>query len=83
MILQLVKIDRLICQDIIKKKIIMNLGIEGKKVIITGASQGIGLEIAELFSLEGASVTIISSNEKKLDKAFKTINKKSKKNKTF
>jgi 3-oxoacyl-[acyl-carrier protein] reductase len=61
----------------------MNLGIEGKKVIITGASQGIGLEIAELFSLEGASVTIISSNEKKLDKAFKTINKKSKKIKHF
>tara|TARA_Y100000590_G_C15719559_1_gene1013084 strand:- start:862 stop:1623 length:762 start_codon:yes stop_codon:yes gene_type:complete len=61
----------------------MNLGIKGKKVVITGASQGIGLEIAEQFSLEGASVTIISSNEKKLNRAFKTINKKSKKIKHF
>ena len=61
----------------------MKLGIKGKKVVITGASQGIGLEIAELFSREGAFVTIISSNKKKLDKAFKLINKNSKKNKHF
>ena len=40
----------------------MKLGIKGKKVVITGASQGIGLEIAELFSREGAFVTIISNN---------------------
>ena len=59
----------------------MNLGIKGKKVIITGASQGIGLEIAELFSQEGAFVTIISSNKKKLDNAFRILCKNKKKTK--
>jgi len=56
----------------------MNLGIKGKNVVITGASQGMGLEIAKLFSKEGASVTIISSNKKKLDRAFVLINKNKK-----
>ena len=59
----------------------MKLGIKGKKVVITGASQGIGLEIAKLFSLEGASVTIISSNKKKLNKALRAVKKSSKKTK--
>ena len=61
----------------------MKLGIKGKKVVITGASQGIGLEIAKLFSLEGASVTIISSNKKKLNKALRAVKKSSKKIKHF
>ena len=61
----------------------MDLGIKKKKVVITGASQGIGFEIAKLFSKEGASVTIISSNKKKLNSAFKIINKNKKKVKHY
>lgn len=36
----------------------MDLGLQGKRVLVSGASAGIGLAIAELFAQEGSSVAI-------------------------
>lgn len=44
----------------------MELGLNGKRVLITGACQGIGLATAEEFLREGASVCITGRNEIKL-----------------
>lgn len=40
----------------------MDLGLKGKKAIVTGATKGIGLAIAETFAREGADVAICSRN---------------------
>ena len=40
--------------------------LSGKIAIITGASQGLGLEIAKKFVLCGASLMICARNKKKL-----------------
>ena len=38
----------------------MDLGLEGKRVLITGGSKGIGQAIAHAFAAEGANVIIVS-----------------------
>lgn len=55
----------------------MNLALDNKKVLITGASRGIGLAIAESFLQEGAKTCLVSrgsnalfENEKKLQDAY-------------
>jgi 3-oxoacyl-[acyl-carrier protein] reductase len=47
----------------------MELGLQGKKVIVTGASRGIGLSIAETFAKEGADVSICARGAEALKAA--------------
>ena len=46
----------------------MDLKLKNKKVLVWGASQGIGLAIAKSFKTEGATVTVVSRSEEKLKK---------------
>ncbi|WP_282038259.1 SDR family NAD(P)-dependent oxidoreductase [Saccharicrinis aurantiacus] len=48
--------------------------LNGKRVLITGASSGIGLCIAKKCISEGANVLITGRNEEKLEKAVSEIN---------
>jgi NAD(P)-dependent dehydrogenase (short-subunit alcohol dehydrogenase family) len=47
--------------------------LEGKTVVITGGTEGIGLATAKLFVKEGAHVFITGRREKELDDAVKSI----------
>jgi 3-oxoacyl-[acyl-carrier protein] reductase len=47
----------------------MDLGLKGKKVIVTGASRGIGLSIADTFAREGADVSICARGAETLKAA--------------
>ena len=47
----------------------MKLGLENKRILITGSSKGIGLGIAESFLIEGAKVCISARNNKQLTEA--------------
>lgn len=47
----------------------MDLGLAGKRVLVTGGSKGIGLACARLFLAEGARVGIVSRAQANLDAA--------------
>ena len=47
--------------------------LEGKTAIVTGAGQGLGLAIAELFAKEGAKVVGTGRHVEKVEKAFTAI----------
>lgn len=49
--------------------------LEGKTAIVTGASYGIGLAIAELYAQEGANVVLTARGQAKLDAAVEQVNK--------
>src|SRR4051812_3344086 len=50
-----------------------DLFLEGKTAIITGASKGIGLAIAQLYAEEGANVVLTARGKEALDKAVAEI----------
>jgi 3-oxoacyl-[acyl-carrier protein] reductase len=52
----------------------MELGLHGKKVLITGGSKGIGLAIGMSFAAEGALPILVSRDRVNLDKAVALIN---------
>jgi NAD(P)-dependent dehydrogenase (short-subunit alcohol dehydrogenase family) len=47
----------------------MDLGLKGKRVIVTGASRGIGRAIAAAFAAEGASLAICARGQTGVDEA--------------
>ncbi|MCM3628354.1 SDR family oxidoreductase [Paenibacillus glycanilyticus] len=51
----------------------MELGLKGKRAIITGGSKGIGLETALLLAKEGAQVAIVARNKESLQEAAAKI----------
>lgn len=51
----------------------MDLGIKGKCAIVCGASQGMGLGVAERLAMEGARVVLTSSTPEKIDAAAKAL----------
>jgi NAD(P)-dependent dehydrogenase (short-subunit alcohol dehydrogenase family) len=51
----------------------MDLGLNGKVVLITGGSKGIGLACARAFLDEGAKVALVSRDQANLDNALKAL----------
>ncbi|MEM9140310.1 MAG: short-chain dehydrogenase/reductase [Pseudomonadota bacterium] len=51
----------------------MDLGLNGKKVVVTGGSKGIGLATAHAFAAEGANVVISARSADALNDAAKDI----------
>jgi len=44
----------------------MDLGLRGRACVVTGASRGIGREVARLLCVEGANVLMVARNEERL-----------------
>ena len=51
----------------------MDLGLEGKAAVVTGASRGIGREIAAAFAREGARVAALARTESDLAETVETL----------
>ena len=51
----------------------ISTGLENQRILVTGASQGIGFGVAKAFLEEGARVVINSSNEQRLTNARKEL----------
>ena len=51
----------------------MDLGLKGKRVLVTGGSKGIGLACARAFVAEGAQVAIVSRSKENLAKAREAL----------
>lgn len=51
----------------------MNLGLQGKKAIVCGSTQGIGKASALELALLGAEVTLVARNRKKLEEVVKEL----------
>ena len=44
--------------------------VQGKNIMITGATSGIGLELAKSFSSKGANIIMLGKDENKLDELY-------------
>lgn len=53
----------------------MNFNLKGRKAIVCGSTQGIGLAIARELAICGAEIVLIARNEKKLQEVLETLNK--------
>lgn len=51
----------------------MDLGLAGKKALITGSTRGIGRAIANLLAAEGADLAICSRNQEEVDSAVEQL----------
>ncbi|KAK6853587.1 hypothetical protein PG995_010399 [Apiospora arundinis] len=50
-----------------------HMPVEGRTILMTGASEGTGLSAARIFASKGANVVIVSRTQAKLDDAIKSI----------
>jgi len=51
----------------------MDLGLQGKKAVVTGSTAGIGLAIAEALAAEGAAVIVNGRTQARVDAALKQV----------
>ena len=51
----------------------MDLGLNGKKVIMSGGSHGIGLEVLKIMTAEGADVAFLSRDQGRIDAALAAV----------
>jgi 3-oxoacyl-[acyl-carrier protein] reductase len=51
----------------------MDMGLIGKRALITGSSTGLGKAIAEMFAAEGASVVVHGRNQVRADEVVESI----------
>ncbi len=51
----------------------MDLGLRGKKAIVTGATKGIGRQIVELLAAEGCDVALCARSEDEVDEAVRAL----------
>lgn len=56
----------------------MDLGLKGKKAVVTGGSKGIGRAIANLLISEGADVAICARNEEEVNSAVASLSESGK-----
>ena len=54
--------------------------VQGKNIMITGATSGIGLELVKSFSSKGANIIMLGKDEDKLDELYDEISAHSGKN---
>ncbi len=53
----------------------MDLGLKGKKVILTGGSRGIGRAALEIFASEGCDIAFFSRNQEQVDATVASLSK--------
>ena len=51
----------------------MNLGLNGKRTLVTGASEGIGKAVVELLAAEGCDVAFCSRRQEVLDEIAREV----------
>jgi 3-oxoacyl-[acyl-carrier protein] reductase len=53
----------------------MDLGLKGKKVILTGGSRGIGRAALEIFAVEGCDIAFFSRNQAQVDETIASLSR--------
>ena len=53
----------------------MDLGLKGKKAIVTGGTRGIGRAIVERLAVEGCDVALCARNADEVDSAVEAVQK--------
>src|SRR4051812_25392139 len=53
----------------------MDLGLKGKKVIVTGGSRGIGRAALEIYAAEGANVAFFSRNHAQVQQTIASLSR--------
>ncbi|EGZ44776.1 SDR family oxidoreductase [Neisseria wadsworthii] len=52
---------------------VMGDKLQNRNILITGASQGIGAQVAKAFAAEGATVILVARHQKKMEKVYDEI----------